>query len=450
MALPTVAIVGRPNVGKSAMLNWLARERISIVDPTPGVTRDRVSAIVAEDDVYFELVDTGGFGIPERDELGEHVEQQIFFAVQQADLVLFVVDVRAGVAALDRRVSELLRQHDRPVILVANKADTPADEPAAAEFFPLGFGQPIVVSVLHRMNRAGLVEAILGRLQGVGERPDEPAVKLAIVGRRNVGKSTFINALAGQQRVIVSEMPGTTRDSVDVRFERAGRTFVAIDTAGLRKRRKLADGVEFYSQVRTHNSIRRCDVVLLLIDATERIGEVDKKLAAFIQEQCKPCVLVVNKWDLAQGRATVEDYSEYLLKTLPGLDFAPIALTTATRSEKIDDTIRLAESLFRQARTRVSTGELNRAVEQALGERPPAVRRRTKRPKVYYATQVSVAPPTLVFFINDPTLIDDQYRRFLVRRFRELLPFVEVPMRLLFRSHRQQSSPPRTRRTPRR
>lgn len=449
MPLPIVAIVGRPNVGKSALLNWLARRRISIVDPTAGVTRDRVSTVCQEDEVYFELVDTGGFGIPEADQLGPQIEQQILFAVAQAELILLVVDVQAGLTSLDRQVAELLRQREQMPILVVNKTDSPQAEPAAAEFYRLGFGQPIAVSALHSRNRAELMDAIVERLQTTGDRPEQPEMRLAIVGKRNVGKSTFINVLAGQERVIVSEMPGTTRDSVDVRFERDGKSFMAIDTAGVRKRGKIADSIEFYGQARTHDSIRRCDVVLLMLDAAEPISEVDKKLVDFISQEYKPCLLVVNKWDLARGQASFGDYAEYLRKTLPAVVYAPVALTAAHQGRGIDHTMRLAGNLFRQSQQRITTGPLNRAVEQALGERAPPAghgrgRRGSRRPRIYYATQASTAPPTIVLFVNDPALIGEQYRRFLVRRLRTLLPFPQIPIRLLFRSHR--AEPTRARR----
>jgi len=437
MPLPVVAIVGRPNVGKSSLLNCLARQLISIVDPTAGVTRDRVSTVCELDDVYFELVDTGGYGIEDRDDLTELIGRQIRLAVEQATLILFVVDVRDGITPLDMEVAEMLRRQDRPVLLVANKADSPAAEPAAAEFYRLGFGPPIAVSALHGHGRRALEERIVGELrQHPSEPPPDPAMRIAIVGKRNVGKSSFINALAGQERVIVSEVPGTTRDAVDVRLEMDGRTIVAIDTAGLRKRTKLADDVEFYSYSRATWSIRRADVVLFLIDATAEVSMVDKKLADYIAEQYKPCLLVVNKWDLAKGRASAEDYGDYLTKTLTVLDYAPVAFTTATTSRNVRATVETASTLFRQARTRVPTAELNQALRQAVEARGPGGGRGGKSPKIYYATQVSVAPPTLVLFVNDPARLSSQYKRYLMHQFRALLPYAEIPIRLLVRRHR--------------
>jgi GTP-binding protein len=260
-------------------------------------------------------------------------------------------------------------------------------------------------------------------------------MKVAIVGKRNVGKSTFINALAGEERVIVSEVPGTTRDAVDVTFEMAGRTFVAIDTAGVRKKSRL-DDIEFYGYARAKRAIGRADVALLMIDSTAEVGQVDKHLARLVAEEYKPCVLVINKWDLAKDRAGTDAYGEYLTKILPELDFAPISFTTANRGRNVQSTIDLASTLFKQARARVTTGQLNQALEAILSLRGPSSKRGAKRPKIYYATQVSSCPPTVVCFVNDVSAIKQDYQRFIANRFRELLPFDEIPIRLLFRSHR--------------
>lgn len=441
MALPVVAIVGRPNVGKSSLLNLLARRRVSIVDPTPGVTRDRVSAIVELDERYFEIIDTGGYGIEDADRLTDHVEQQISLAIAGASLILFVVDVQDGILPLDQEVTRLLRGVKIPVRLVANKADTDAHAHTAGQFVALGFGHPICVSALHARHRRELMEEIVGLLGDDATRePPEEIMKIALVGRRNVGKSTFINALAGEERVIVSEVPGTTRDAIDVRFEMDGRTFLAIDTAGVKKVRKHRSDVEFYSHTRALASIRRADVVLFLIDATEKVGEVDKKLASLIVEEYKPCVLVVNKWDLAKGRAGAEDYGEYLGRAIPHMRFAPLAFTTAKDARNVRATIELAQSLFKQARTRVTTGQLNRAIEGILADRQPMASKLGDQPKIYYATQVSTCPPTLVLFVNSPAFVREQYRRFVENRLGEALPFQEIPLRLIWR--KRESVPP--------
>ncbi|MCA9256232.1 MAG: ribosome biogenesis GTPase Der, partial [Phycisphaerales bacterium] len=335
----------------------------------------------------------------------------------------------------------LLRGVECPVLLVANKADTPAHENQSGNVMQLGFGEPVCTSALHGHHRRELLDRIIEVLGDTAlDLPISPVMRLALVGRRNVGKSTFINALAGADRVIVSEVPGTTRDSIDVRFEMAGREFLAIDTAGLKRRSKHKNSIEYFSSHRALASIRRSDVVLFLIDATAPITEVDKKLAEYIVNEFKPCLIVVNKWDLAKGVANAEDYADYLAKTLPHLAYAPLAFTTATQARNIQSTIDAAQSLFNQARARVTTGELNRAVEEALGERQPSSDKHGAQPKIYYATQVSVLPPTIVLFVNNPALMRDHYRRFVEKRLRETLPFPETPVRLIWRARPQRDA----------
>ncbi len=438
MALPIVAIVGRPNVGKSSLLNRLTGKRISIVDPTPGVTRDRISVPLPLDDTdentgYVELVDTGGMGIEDSADLTREVEDQISFALSAAALILFVVDAREGVLPLDQHVAQRLRRENRPVLLIANKVDRPFQADELYELHELGFGEPVPVSAEHGTGVDDLLEVLRGRLAGVGERLERPAMKLALVGKRNAGKSTFINALAGEERVIVSEVPGTTRDSVDVVVELDGRKLTLIDTAGVRKKRKLDGDIEFYSYSRAMRSIRRADVAALLIDASLPVSQVDKKLAAEIAKQDKPLLFVVNKWDLAESVASGEDYAEYLAKTFPSLSYAPVSLTQADEGVNVRETIELAGELFRQAQARVNTGQLNAALERILAQRGPSHKRGTRPPKIYYAAQVATAPPTIICFVNDVRSFDESYRRFLLNQFRERLPFAEVPIRLIFR-----------------
>jgi len=436
-----VAIVGRPNVGKSSLLNLLARQRISIVDSVAGVTRDRINAVIEFEDRYFELVDTGGYGIEDQDNLTAHVEDQIRYAIAGASLILFVVDLLDEITPLDLAVAKLLRAVRPPVQLVANKADSGHQEQQAGTLVALGFGEPICVSALHGHHRRRLMEHIVAALgdEAATEAPKE-TMKVALVGRRNVGKSTFINALAGAERVIVSEVPGTTRDAVDVRFDIGGREVVAIDTAGIKKKRKHKTDVEFYGHRRALASIRRADVVLFLIDSTAPISEVDKKLAQYILNEYKPCLLVVNKWDLAKGQADAEDYANYLAKTLPHMASAPLAFTTATESRNIQSTIDAAASLYRQARLRVTTGQLNRALEAAISAQQPMAGKHGAQPKIYYATQVATCPPTIVLFVNNPALMREQYRRFVEKRLRATLPFEETPIRLVWRARRTQDA----------
>jgi GTP-binding protein len=432
-------------VGKSSLLNALAGQMISIVDPTAGVTRDRVSTFIGKDDRYFELIDTGGYGVVDSDRLSDHIEQQILQAIESAQLVLFMVDIRDGLVPLDKKIARLLRKNDLDVIGVANKADTARLFPAAAEFSKLGFGEFLCISAKNNINKNVLLDKIFDKLASLelGE-PAKPAMKIAIVGKRNSGKSTLVNAMVGSERVIVSETPGTTRDAVDVRFEKDGKTIVVIDTAGIRKKSKIADSIEFYSYVRATRSIRRADVVLFLIDATTAVSQVDKKLARFITEEYKSCIIIINKWDLAKDAATSDDYEDYLTKSLPGLRYAPIAFTTATKAKNVQSVLDLTAEIFKQTTTPIPTAKLNKAFEIVKAESVGATKRRKSAkagkagwPKIYYATQIAVNPITILMFVNKPQLFEENFRRFIAGRLRELLPVEEVPIRLLARSHRK-------------
>ena len=437
MTLPVVAIIGRPNVGKSSLLNALAGRRISIVEPTAGVTRDRISALIEWKARYFELVDTGGYGIVDADQLGEHIEHQISTAIESANLVLFMVDIRDGVVPLDETIGRILRKDGLDVIGVANKADSAKMFPAAGEFSKLGLGQFLCISAKNNLNKTVLLDKIYEKLEHIEvTAPTKPVMKIAIVGKRNAGKSTLVNAIVGSQRVIVSERPGTTRDAVDVRFERNGRTFVVIDTAGIRKKSKISGDIEFYSYVRATQSIRRADVVLFLIDASVPISQVDKKLANFITRQYKCCILVINKWDLARDRAEPEQYEDYLSKLMPGMRYMPMAFTSAIEGLNINGTLNLAGELFRQASMQIPTPSLNKAIDRIKAERTGGAKKKVGLPRIYYATQISTRPVTLLLFVNRPELFDENYRRFVVGRLRDYLPVSQVPIRLLFRARR--------------
>jgi GTP-binding protein len=332
MSVPQVVIVGRPNVGKSSVLNWLAGVRIAIVDNQAGVTRDRLTHLMCHDDRFFELVDTGGMGIADMDNLTRHIEDQINLAIDSADVILFVVDTREGMLPLDQDVARRLRSVQAPIILIANKTDDERMDSQAEEFYRLG-GAPLRISTLQNRNRAVLLNLIVSKLpppleDEATEGGTEPEMKVAIVGRRNVGKSTFINTLVSAPRMIVSEVPGTTRDSVDVRFELDGKPFVAMDTPGIRKAKSRQTDIDFYGTHRAQRSIRRADVVLLFFDATQRISKVDKQLCEYIAQQFKPCIFVVNKWDQLVNTMPTGKWVRCLQDAFGTMRYAPIAFIT--------------------------------------------------------------------------------------------------------------------------
>ena len=446
MGVPQVVIVGRPNVGKSSLLNWLAGKRIAIVDPAAGVTRDRVTQLTEVHDTrlgqdrFLELVDTGGIGIVDADDLSEHIEGQIAVALESASLVLLVVDVRSGLVPLDEEVARRLRTLAVPVLCVANKTDTPALESMAEEFHRLG--APVVrVSAEQKRGRHELIDAICEHLpaaEGDDQTPlDEPLMKLAIVGRRNVGKSTLVNTLARQERMIVSEVPGTTRDSVDVRFERDGKSFLAIDTPGFRRRQGMATNVDFYGTHRAQRSIRRADVVLVFFDVSEPASKVDKQLCDYVAEEHKPCIFVVTKWDLVERTARKSQWVEHLRDAFPTMRYVPVVTISGKTGRNVKTLLAEAQRLHRQSLVRVPTARLNKVVRAAVERNAPPLRG-TRQPKIYYATQAAVQPPTIVLFCSHPRLLSKPYLRYLLGTLRAELDFAEVPIKLYLR-HREAS-----------
>ena len=438
MSIPKIAIVGRPNVGKSSLFNWMARRMIAVVDSTAGTTRDRMRHLLHEGDRYFELIDTGGMGIEDSDDLTEDIENQISMGLNEADVLMFVVDGQSGPVPLDRLVADRLRHIDKPKLLVVNKCDSSRTAEDIAEFYALSNCKLITTSVKGNHNRDGLMDAVLELLppatdsEGTegAEQAAEPEMKLAIVGRRNVGKSTFINALAQEERVIVSEVAGTTRDSIDIRFDVDGKTIIAIDTPGVRKKKSLANDIEFYGLVRAQRSIRRADVVLIFFDSQKTISRVDKQLVEEVLTNYKPCIFVVNKWDEAmEAGMTIESWGDYLIREFASIRHAPVAFITAIDNRNTRQLINLAQTVYKQSLTRVSTGRLNRVIREAiLKNRPPM--RKSRIPKIYYAVQVATQPPTIVLKCNDPVLFDNSWKRFLLGVLQEELPFSEVPIKL--------------------
>ena len=442
MALPKVVIIGRPNVGKSSIFNWLAGRRLAIVDDVAGVTRDRMIYLIRHNEVFFEIVDTGGIGINDVDDLSDEIEDQIQLAMDSADVILFVVDTRSGMVALDREVAKRLRYIDKPIICVANKTDEAEMDPEADEFYGLGRGKLVRVSALQNRNRDLLLDMISERVpqlteeELMNENIEPSEMKVALVGRRNVGKSTFINTLTQTERMIVSEVAGTTRDSVDVHFELDSKSFIAIDTAGIRKRKSVRTDVEFYSTHRAQRSIRRADVTLMFFDCSQRVSQVDKQLCKYIGDNYKACIFVVNKWDLMVEHMPTERWVTYLRETFQTMWHVPIAFITGQTGKNMKALLNHAQMLFKQSRQRVSTSYLNRLIRGAVERQPPPVFK-NRRPKIYYCTQVSTEPPTIVIKCNNPKAFAPDYRRYLLSVLRDQLEFGEVPIKMYLQRREQ-------------
>ncbi|HKE02017.1 MAG TPA: ribosome biogenesis GTPase Der [Planctomycetota bacterium] len=440
MPVPEIAIVGRPNVGKSTLLNALVGRRVSIVDATAGTTRDRVTARVVVGRRAFDAVDTGGIGIVDERDLALHVEAQIAIAIERATKIAFVVDAAEGVTPLDVEVARRLRRSKRTVVLVANKCEGKQARANLAELHSLGFGEPIPISAISGQGISGLADELANGL-AKAEPEGDPELRIAIVGKRNAGKSTFVNALAREERVIVNELAGTTRDAVDVAFEHAGRRFVAIDTAGLRRRKSISQSVEFFSMKRAEAAIDRADAVLLVYDCSTELSIVDKDLARACVERAKPTVVVANKWDLAEAKGlTLESYRRYLAERLPNFSFAPVVATSAKDGERVFAAVDLAIDLHGQGGVRVSTADLNRVLEAAIDKQMPG---RGMIAKVFYGTQVAVHPPTFVLFVNEPKAFPPAYERYLHNRFREAFEFREIPIKIRLRKRERVELPPR-------
>ena len=435
MSLPQVAIVGRPNVGKSSIFNWLAGQRLAIVDHVAGVTRDRMTRVIEYDERYFEIIDTGGIGINDVDDLSNEIEEQINYAISTAQILMMVVDTREGVTGLDERIAKRLRGCGVPLLLVANKVDHEKYDIETSEFFRLGLGEPTIVSAKSNRNKRQLMSEICKALGALADLPldtvDEPEMKIAIVGQRNVGKSTFVNTLLDEPRMIVSEVAGTTRDSVDVRFGMDGKSFVAIDTPGLRRKKSVRTDIEFYSTHRAQRTVRYADVVLMFFDASRRISKVDRQLCHYVESHYKPCIFVVNKWDLMSEHMATERWAEYLHENFTAQWNVPIAFITAETGRNVKRLLSHAQMLFKQSRDRVQTSELNRLLRLAVQNHPPSLNARGKRPKIYYAAQIGVAPPTIVFKCSNPKAFSNTYRRYLLGVLRDTLSFGEVPIRMI-------------------
>jgi len=460
MSRAVIALVGRPNVGKSTLFNRLAGGRRAIVEDVPGVTRDRNYADVDWEGRALSFVDTGGFEPESRDRLIAQVRQQAQLAVEEAAAIVLVVDGREGLTEVDRAVADLLRRAGKPLFIAANKVDTARteEEVPLAEFHALGFGEVHALSAEHGRGVPGLVEAIVARLglpaaPPLAEEAEEPAevdeegrprgdVRLAVVGRPNVGKSTFVNALLGEERFVVSDIPGTTRDAIDSIVDYRGSRFVVTDTAGIRRKASIALKVESYSVVRAMRAIDEAEVVACLLDATEAGVEQDARLLGLVVEKGKALVVVVNKWDLAEREGSTQEwYRKELLERLPFVAFAPMVFVSSKERRGVTRVLDRAARLVEQYRARFPTPQLNDLL-QTIQEDHPAPLAKGHPVKLYYVAQVAYAPPTFLIQCSRPEAIGDAYRRFVENRFREAFG-LEVPMRLVFRERSRRARPPR-------
>lgn len=436
MSEPLVAIIGRPNVGKSTLFNRILRRREAIVEDTPGVTRDRKVAIGEWAGQRFRLVDTGGFLPDTEDAINQAVLAQVRRAINEADVIVFLTDARSGISALDSEIASLLRRVEKPIVLVANKVDSAAVEAGVGEFYALGLGQPLPISAESGRGVGDFLDALVNVLPAVEEKAEENGreqIRVAVVGRPNVGKSSFVNALIGEERLIVTEVPGTTRDAVDTPVVYHGQVFVLIDTAGLRRRARVRESVEYYSTVRSLRSIRRADVVVLLIDATEGLTDQDIRIIEEAVRHGKGIVLAVNKWDLVKRTTTAaREYETAIRDKLRAKGFIPILFISAKTGQRVWRVLEVAKSVYEERKNTVRTSELNRFLADVTAEvSPPSMDRREV--KIKYCTQVRSNPPVFAFFTNAPQSIPANYRQYLENKLRERFGFFGVPLKLVFR-----------------
>ena len=440
MSKPIVAIVGRPNVGKSTLFNIFVNNRISIVEDTPGVTRDRLYAEAEWLDYEFVMVDTGGIELMSTDEIAVSIRQQAQIAINEADVILFVCDARTGITNEDAEVAKLLRLSKKPVVLAINKADTAKQESEIYDFYNLGLGEPIPISAANHLNLGDLLDAVVERFPAEYDdsEEDEDIIKVAIIGRPNVGKSSIFNTLVGQTRSIVSDVAGTTRDAIDTPVTKDGQKYLFIDTAGMRRKSRIDEPIEKYSIIRALRAVDRSDVVLMVINAIEGVTEQDKKIAGYAHEAGKGLVTVVNKWDLYEkDNSSTLRFTEMLREELIFMQYSPVVYVSALTQQRISRLPEIIKFAAEQNAMRVATSILNQVITDAVAINPPP-QEKGKRLKILYATQVKIKPPTFVIFVNEPEIMHFSYERYLENKLREAFGFEGTPIQLIIRGKNEE------------
>lgn len=435
MSKPIVAVVGRPNVGKSTFFNYLAGSRISIVEDTPGVTRDRIYTEVEWRSKKFTLIDTGGIEPYSDDIIMQQMKRQAEIAIETADVIIFMVDAKDGMTATDKEVATMLRKSKKPVILTVNKVDRVGDPPPEVyEFYNLGMGDMVVISSVHGLGMGDLLDAVFDHFpEDLEDEDEDDVIKVAVVGKPNAGKSSLINSILGEERVIVSNIPGTTRDAIDTHVVNEGQKYTFIDTAGIRKRSKINESIEKYSTIRSWTAIERADVCLIMIDAQDGVTEQDTKIAGYAHQQGKASIIVINKWDLIEKQTgTLEEYRKQVHEALGFMTYAPVLFISAKTGQRVNKIYELIKFVADQAAFRVSTGMLNDLVNEAVAMvQPPSDK--GKRLKIFYMTQAGIKPPSFVVFVNDLELFHYSYERYLENQLRKNFGFEGTPIRFIHR-----------------